>query len=102
LVEGLLVGIQLIKKHKPKDTRSVMRFANRVLFSMMWEIMVGQDTPNHKYLFTVSIPSENQAMMELTDYLQGNTCLTHPRLWTRGSRTSNQVLSLQGLCEYPN
>ena len=33
MVEGLLVGIQLIKKHKPKDTRSVMRFANRVLFS---------------------------------------------------------------------
>lgn len=41
MVEGLLVGIQLIKKHKPKDTRSVMRFANRELFSMMWGIIVG-------------------------------------------------------------
>ena len=51
MVEGLLVGIQLIKKHKPNDTRSVMRFANRVLFSMMWEIIVGPSLPNHKNLF---------------------------------------------------
>lgn len=50
MVEGLLVGIQLIKKHKSNDTRSVTGFANRVLFSMMWKIIVGQDTPNHKYL----------------------------------------------------
>lgn len=28
-----------------------MRFANRVLFSMMWEIIVGPSLPNHKNLF---------------------------------------------------
>lgn len=50
LVEGLVVGVHLIKKHKPKDTRSVMRFANRGPFSVMWEITVGLDIPNHKYL----------------------------------------------------
>ena len=51
MVEGLVVGVHLIKKHKPKDTRNVMRFANRVLFSMMWEIIVGTSLPNHKNLF---------------------------------------------------